>query len=106
MAKSNVQMAMAAGMAAHNEMAATAISHDVLDIVDRIGNKYILHVFVTADRKAGYMMAAGWDRSTQAIGNVFLANFPTDPTIFDDHDDFLAAVMATRNTAKTITIRG
>jgi len=91
------------GMNRHNRMTREALRHDRIILTDHCGNVFTLNVWVTAERKARYLLEC---RNTpHAESNIFRAPLPQDPTVFDDHEDFLAAVAATPNVAKTVEIQ-
>ena len=90
------------GMNAHNRTVTESTKAGEITLIDYDGNRYTLHIWVKADLSTHYLLEC--NRIPNALGNIFRADLPDSAEAFDDNDDLLEGIAATRNVAKTVTI--
>jgi hypothetical protein len=102
MAKTNaIALAAIASINKHNREVAESTLAGIVTLTDCNGNVYTLRVWVRSDSSLKYLLEC---RNTpQAIGNMFRADLPTNAVDFDDPADMFAAIVATKNVAKSIS---
>ena len=100
--KTIMQAALLNGMNTHNARERDSKFSARIKLIDFCKNVYTLFVWVDADTRLFYLLDC--NGTPNSVSNIFRAELPSDPTIFDDTDDMLAAIAATANVAESVTI--